>query len=152
MPRPSVVVIIKFMEQGAQKDYRNMEGYFEVYRRHPSGAKEETKVYETGLVWPQDKAIDASNTQHITFGIEELVGTLEMINKAIRMRDNLNDIDDKYTRNMLQDVSADFLHMVKDKKTPSDFQRGQDTIIAEELGTKPKASDDVLAGQEKPLK
>ena len=33
VPRPSVVVIINFMEQGAQKDYRNMEVYFEVYRR-----------------------------------------------------------------------------------------------------------------------
>ena len=113
-----------------------MEVYFEVYGRHPSRAKEETKVYENGvsalnkvahkelylansirwqLVWPQDKAIDASNKQHITFGIEELVGTLEMINKAIHMRDSLDDIDDKFTRNMLQDVSANFLHMVKDK-------------------------------------
>ena len=49
VPRPSVVVIINFMKQGAQKDYRNMEDYFEVYRRPPSGAKEETKVYETGV-------------------------------------------------------------------------------------------------------
>ena len=122
------------------------------------------------MVWPQGKATDASNTQHITFGIEELVGTLEMINKAIRMRDNLDDIDDKFTRNMLQDVSANFLYMVKDKvqanaeaKMPIScfttaiedsirFHRGQDAIISEESGTKPKASDDVLAGQEKRFK
>ena len=66
------------------------------------------------------------------------------------MRDSLDDIDDKFTRNMLQDVSANFLQMLKDKvqanaevKMPISyfttaiedsirFQRGQDAIIAEE--------------------
>ena len=86
------------------------------------------------------------------------------------MRDSLYDIDDKFICNMLQDVSANFLHMVKDKvqanaevKMPISyfttaiedsirFQRVQDAIIAEESGTKPKASGDVLVGQEKHFK
>ncbi|KAL2052858.1 hypothetical protein ABVK25_006797 [Lepraria finkii] len=89
--------------------------------------------------------------------MEEVVGTIKVINQAIHTQKNLNDVEDKLTRKVLEDVPA--LQILQDKghanakvvlpisyvtaaiENSIRFQRGQDAITAEKSDTKLKASD-----------
>lgn len=47
-PRPSVVVVFNFEQNGSRADYHDVDLEFEVYRRNPADC-EGIKVYEKGV-------------------------------------------------------------------------------------------------------
>ncbi|KAK4694289.1 hypothetical protein P7C71_g3271, partial [Lecanoromycetidae sp. Uapishka_2] len=114
VPRPSVVVVFDFVEQETREEYRNIDVHFEVVRRDP-GMQGAVKVYEKGVVWPRDKAETELNTKEIVFSLEEIFGTVEVIDRALRIPEDSSQIRDSTLREMLEDLPSGLLQCLKEK-------------------------------------
>ncbi|KAK3169580.1 hypothetical protein OEA41_008964 [Lepraria neglecta] len=164
-PRPSVVVIFNYAQKQSADEYRNVELKFEVLRRHET-IPGDLEVFEQGYAWPPAKVNVPSNTQYITFSLEEIFGNLEVIQQGIEIQQDLSKAPSPYHLDIFEELPHEFLIRLKEKvemgevaKLPISYitqtvkaklqsQKSQDRVVAEFEGTKPKRDEDLLARQE----
>ena len=116
--------------------------------------------------WPPAKANAPLNTQYITFSLEEIFGTLKVIERGIEIQQDLSKAPSPHRLLILEKLPHEFLIRLKEKvemdevaKLPIsyitevvgaklDSQKTQDGVIAEFKGKKPKRDEDLLGEQE----
>ncbi|KAL2052856.1 hypothetical protein ABVK25_006795 [Lepraria finkii] len=164
IPRPSVVVIFNFTQKQSADEYRNMELKFEVLRRYET-IPGDLEVFEQGYAWPPEKVNVPSNTQYITFSLEEIFGNLQVIERGIEIQQDLSKAPSPYHLNIFEELPHELLICLKEKvemnevaKLPISYitkavqaklqsQKAQDEFVAELKGKKPKQDEDLLRGQ-----
>ena len=107
-----------------------------------------------------------SNTQYITFSLEEIFGNLKVIQRGIEIQQDLSKAPSPHHLDIFEELPHEFLIRLKEKvemdevtKLPISYitkevgaklqsQKTQDGVVAESEGRKPKRDEDLLAEQE----
>ena len=123
-------------------------------------------MFYNQYAWPPAKANALSNTQYITFSLEEIFGNLKVIERGIEIQQDLSKAPSLHHLNIFKKLPCEFLTRLKEKvemdevaKLPISYiteaveanleiQKAQDGVVAEFKGKKPKQDEDLLAGQE----
>ena len=116
--------------------------------------------------WPPAKANALSNTQYITFSLEEIFGNLKVIERGIEIQQDLSKAPTQHRLDIFKELPHELLIRLKEKvemdevaklpisyiteevKAKLDTQMTQDGVVAEFKGKKPKQDKDLLAGEE----
>ena len=107
-----------------------------------------------------------SNTQYITFSLEEIFGNLKVIERGIEIQQDLSKAPSPYRLKIFKALPHEFLIRLKEKvemdevaKLPISYiteavearlelQKSQDEFFAESKGKKPKGDKDLRARRE----
>ena len=142
-PRPSVVVLFDAVQKITHDEYRDLPVRFEILRRstadapelqtyessvslliaacllpdlcQPKAMGEESRSQSIQCVWPRVKAEMSTNTQNTAFSLVEIFGSVESLDLAIAMRQDLESIEDRERRTMLEDVKEGTLEILREK-------------------------------------